>query len=410
MRARKASPVVQPIQPDIASLSHGGDLSTARRLFSGAPEPFIDLSTGINPHSYPVPQLSSDLFARLPEPAALDHLAAVAAAAYGAASRHHVLVAPGTQILLTAVAAQLAPARAAVLGPTYAEFARAAALAGHHVTEVADIARLADADLAIVANPNNPDGRVLSRAELLSVAEALRSRPFPPASAPSPRLRGEGRGEGPLPQAQTRGDAPSPGLSPQAGRGEGSADMRSPSRAGQGEDKAGRLLIIDEAFMDIGPPDASLGGDVARGNIVVLRSFGKFYGLAGVRLGFALAAPDLVARLAAWLGPWAVSAPALAIGAAALADAAWAQAMRAHIADEARRLDALLAAARLDVVGGTSLFRLVRTTMAGDVFDQLGRAGIWVRRFADQPTALRFGLPADEAAWERLRTALATRQ
>jgi cobalamin biosynthetic protein CobC len=364
MRARKASPVVQPIQPDIASLSHGGDLSTARRLFSGAPEPFIDLSTGINPHSYPVPQLSSDLFARLPEPAALDHLAAVAAVAYGAASRHHVLVAPGTQILLTAVAAQLAPARAAVLGPTYAEFARAAALAGHHVTEVADIARLADADLAIVANPNNPDGRVLSRAELLSVAESLGrwSLRFPP------------------------------------------------SPAGQVGEKARGLLIIDEAFMDVGPPDASLGGDVARGNIVVLRSFGKFYGLAGVRLGFALAAPDLVARLAAWLGPWAVSAPALAIGAAALADAAWAQAMRERLADEARRLDALLAAAGFDVVGGTSLFRLVRTARVGDVFDQLGRAGIWVRRFAEQPAALRFGLPPDEAAWERLRTALASRQ
>jgi cobalamin biosynthetic protein CobC len=364
MSARKASAVVQPIQPvpDIASLSHGGDLATARRLFPSAPKPFIDLSTGINPHSYPVPQLSSDLFARLPEPAALDRLAAIAAAAYGAPSRHHVLVAPGTQILLTAVAAQVAPGRAAVLGPTYAEFVRAAALAGHRVAEAAHIAKLADADLAIVANPNNPDGRVLSRAELLDVAEAMRRRPVP--SPPSP--------------------------------------------AGNDGDKTRGLLIIDEAFMDVGPPDASLGGDGAR-NIVVLRSFGKFYGLAGVRLGFALAAPDLVARLAAWLGPWAVSAPALAIGAAALGDAAWAQAMRQRLADEARRLDSMLAAAGLDVVGGTSLFRLVRTTIACDVFNRLGRAGIWVRRFADQPAALRFGLPADEAAWERLRTALATR-
>jgi cobalamin biosynthesis protein CobC len=351
MRARKASPVVQPIQPvpDIDdSLPHGGDLAAARRLFPDVPEPFIDLSTGINPHSYPVPQLSSDLFARLPQPAALDRLAAIAAVAYGAPSHHHVIVAPGTQILLTAVAAQLAPTRAAVLGPTYAEFVRAAALAGHRVAEVAHIAKLADANLAIVANPNNPDGRVLSRAELLGIAEALRGRHG--------------------------------------------------------------LFILDEAFMDVAPPNASLGGDVARGNIVVLRSFGKFYGLAGVRLGFALAAPDLVAHLAAWLGPWAVSAPALAIGAAALGDAAWARAMRERLADEARRLDALLAAAGLDVVGGTSLFRLVRTTMAGDVFDRLGRSGIWVRRFADQRAALRFGLPPDEAAWERLRTALATRQ
>src|SRR5579864_1448588 len=250
MSARKASAVLQPIpQPsDIASLSHGGDLAAARRLFPGAPEPFIDLSTGINPHSYPVPQLASEVFARLPEPSALDRLAATAATVYGAPSRDRVVPGPGTQILLPAIAALVAPGRAAVLGPTYGEFTRIAALAGHRVTEVANIARLADTDLAIVANPNNPNGRVLHRTELLGVADALRSR--------------------------------------------------------------GGLLIIDEAFMDVGPPEASLCGEVGRGNIVVLRSFGKFYGLAGVRLGFALAAPNLAARLAAWLGPWAVSGPA----------------------------------------------------------------------------------------------------
>jgi len=134
--------------------------------------------------------------------------------------------------------------------------------------------------------------------------------------------------------------------------------------------------------MDVGPPEASLCGEVDRG-IVVLRSFGKFYGLAGVRLGFALAPPDLAARLAAWLGPWAVSGPALAIGAAALVDSAWAQAMRERLAAEAQRLDAVLAAAGLDVAGGTSLFRLVETRSANEVFHRLGRAGIWVRRFAE---------------------------
>jgi cobalamin biosynthetic protein CobC len=345
MSARKASAVVQPIpqSSNIAALSHGGDLAAARRLFPGAPEPFIDLSTGINPHSYPVPQLPSEVFARLPEPGTLERVAAAAAAAYGARSSHHVVPAPGTQILLAAVAAQVAPGRAVMLGPTYGEFARAAALTGHRVTEVADIARLAEADLAIVANPNNPDGRVLSRDQLLAIAAALRRR-----------------------------------------RG---------------------LLLIDEAFMDVGPPKASLCGEVDRG-IVVLRSFGKFYGLAGVRLGFALAPPDLAVRLAAWLGPWAVSGPALAIAAAALADLAWTQAMRERLAAEAQRLDAVLAAAGLDVAGGTSLFRLVETHTADEVFHHLGRAGIWARRFAERPAWLRFGLPADEAGWERLRAEL----
>src|SRR5260221_5114154 len=118
------------------ALLHGGNLVAARQLFPDAPEPFIDLSTGINPHSYPVPVLSPDLFARLPEPAALDRLAAIAAESYGAPLRDCVVPAPGTQILLGPVAALVPPGRAAVLGPTNGEFDRAAALAGHHVTQV----------------------------------------------------------------------------------------------------------------------------------------------------------------------------------------------------------------------------------------------------------------------------------
>src|ERR1700730_334219 len=142
-----------------SALLHGGNLAAARRLFPDAPEPFIDLSTGINPHSYPVPQLPSDVFAQLPEPAALCRLAAAAATAYGAKSWKHVVPAPGTQILLPPVAALVRPGRAAVLGPTYGEFSRVATLVGHQVTEVGDICELVDADLAVMVNPNNPDGR-----------------------------------------------------------------------------------------------------------------------------------------------------------------------------------------------------------------------------------------------------------
>ena len=109
-------------------LGHGGELAAARALFAGAPEPFIDLSTGINPHSYPLPQLGPDLFARLPDPQALAELAAVAARSYGAPSSSHVVPAPGTQILLPLVAALIDPASATVVGPTYREHARAASL------------------------------------------------------------------------------------------------------------------------------------------------------------------------------------------------------------------------------------------------------------------------------------------
>jgi cobalamin biosynthetic protein CobC len=165
--------------------------------------------------------------------------------------------------------------------------------------------------------------------------------------------------------------------------------------------------MVDEAFMDIGPPGASLAAEVSRGNIVVLRSFGKFFGLAGVRLGFALAAPPLAARLAALLGPWAVSAPALAVGAQALADRAWIEATRRGLAQAAARLDAILTGSGLDIVGGTTLFRLARTTAASGLFHHLGRAGILTRAFPDHAAWMRFGLPAAEQDWQRLQIAMA---
>src|SRR5689334_17843592 len=197
-----------PFEP----LAHGGDLTAARRMFSDAPEPFIDLSTGINPHPYPVPELSSTLFERLPDRADVRRLAAVAAQCYGAPSAGHVLAAPGTQILLPQVAMLVPPGRAAILRTTYAEHQRAASLAGHNVTKVQSADQLGRADLAVVVNPNNPDGGIVERTALLGIAKELRPH--------------------------------------------------------------GGLLVVDESFADVAPPSASLAGDIGRGNIVVLRSFG----------------------------------------------------------------------------------------------------------------------------------------
>lgn len=135
------------------------------------------------------------------------------------------------------------------------------------------------------------------------------------------------------------------------------------------------LLVVDEAFVDFLPAQASLAGALP-GNAVILRSFGKTYGLAGVRLGFAIAAPTLVQRLRGALGPWA------------------------------ERLDTLLKAAGCRVLGGTILFRLAEHGEASRVADALARHGIHVRRFADRPTLLRFGLPANDEGFARLASAL----
>ena len=116
----------------------------------------------------------------------------------------------------------------------------------------------------------------------------------------------------------------------------------------------------------------------------MLRSFGKFYGLAGLRLGFALAAPNLIERLDARLGPWAVAGPALFIGEKALADGAWKLQTLTRLIEAAARLDRLLTKAGLEIVGGTSLYRLTRSPDAAQLFAQLGRAGILVRRFSQE--------------------------
>jgi len=160
--------------------------------------------------------------------------------------------------------------------------------------------------------------------------------------------------------------------------------------------------------MDVGPQEASLAADVSCGNVIVLRSFGKFFGLAGIRLGFALAAPVLAARLGAALGPWAVSSPAPAVGAKALADAVWRARTWRRLEKAAKRLDTILGNGGLDIVGGTSLFRLARTLEAGALFRHLGRAGILVRAFSDHPSWLRFGLPANKREWQRLDDSLAS--
>ncbi len=327
-----------------AVADHGGSLGRVRARFPDAPEPWIDLSTGINPHSYPHSAVAATAFTRLPEPADEERLRDAAALAYRAPAAANVAAAPGTQILLPMLYGLMKAGNAAVFSPTYAEHGRAAKLAGHRVVEVADLGALADADLAIVVNPNNPDGRLHRRGELADVARRLADR--------------------------------------------------------------GGILVVDEAFMDVSEADASLCPLVDEIPVVVLRSFGKFYGLAGVRLGFAISSRHLAERLVARLGPWAVSGPALSIGIAALRDDDWRAAMRRQLHTESRRLDDLIRKAELSPCGGTDLFRFVRDPKAAEIHDALGRAGIAVRIFDALPGALRFGLPDNETAWQRLEQAL----
>ncbi len=323
---------------------HGGNLKSAMLAFAGAPQPWIDLSTGINPVPYPLGHLPAAVWTRLPEAADIAGLEALAALAWGAAPAARIVAAPGTQALIQWLPRLFPARRVGILDFTYAEHAQVWRAAGAQVESVASLAELAGFDVAVIVNPNNPDGRLVPAAGLAALAAQMAQH--------------------------------------------------------------GGLLVVDEAFADVLAREASLVPRLtASCAALILRSFGKTWGLAGLRLGFAVAAPELATKIRIALGPWAVSGPALAIGAAALADNAWLAQSTARLTRDAARLDALLAGAGFTGLCGTPLFRLGFHRNAARWFRQLGQAGILVRPFAGHPDRLRFGLPG-AGDWDRLADCL----
>lgn len=169
--------------------------------------------------------------------------------------------------------------------------------------------------------------------------------------------------------------------------------------------RPGRLIILDEAFADV-VPDISNVDCVNGGSFIILRSFGKFFGLAGVRLGFAIGEVTWIRRLAKALGPWAVSGVALRIAQSALKDKKWIKSTRRCLHQNAIRLDALLHQHRCQILGGTDLFRTISHAHAASLYDHLARHAILVRSYPEIPNRLRFGLPGKEKEWQRLKIAM----
>ncbi|MGB1033654.1 MAG: threonine-phosphate decarboxylase CobD [Primorskyibacter sp.] len=323
---------------------HGGDLDRAIAQYGGMPRDWLDLSTGINPDAYPVPDLNARAWTALPTKADLRALEHAAARAYGAQGPLVALAGAQAAIQLVPRLQPNTPRPtprpcARVLGPTYNEHGAALRAAGWAVDVVVGLEDLAGADLAVVVNPNNPDGQAHD------------------------------------PQALER-------LAPTVGR-----------------------LVVDESFGDVTPGLSMVPGlHIGPSNIMVLRSFGKFYGLAGVRLGFALGQRAEIDHLREMAGPWAVSGPAVAIGQAALRDTDWHIRTRAALVTGAARLDALACAAGWTLVGGTSLFRTYRTPDAATAQARLATHHIWSRIFPYDPHWIRLGLPP-QTRWPQVDAA-----
>jgi cobalamin biosynthetic protein CobC len=317
---------------------HGGNLDVALARFGGRAENWIDLSTGINRRPYSVGELPPYRWRALPSRADIESLHEAARHSYGATSP--VLAVGGAQAAIQLLPRLSQPARARILAPTYNEYAPVLGTAGWQVDEVTELDALAGADLAVVVNPNNPDGRSHEPARLLDLV----------------------------------------------------------SRVGR--------LVVDESFADA-MPAVSLASQAGRARLLILRSFGKFYGLAGLRLGFVLGSKADVASLAAMIGPWPISGAAIEIGRRALLDRTWAEQARARLAGDSRRLDDLAQHAGWKLVGGTPLFRLYETGNAAAAQSRLAQAYIWSRVFTGQPGWLRLGLPGNNAEWIRLTAAIA---
>ena len=257
------------------SPNHGGDLTFAT-LHYGAPEGgWLDLSTGINPRPYPAPMIDAATLARLPARDGLTRLTDAARAAYGVADGADLIATPGSEIALRLLPFFAPKGPVAVLAPTYESHADAWRAAGREVTEISTIEEVpADAAMVVLANPNNPDGRAIGSERLTKLAHRL---------------------------------------------------------AGQGG-----LLVVDEAFADL-VPELSMLPRLAEAPAVVLRSFGKFFGLAGLRLGFVAGPRPLLGRLAGILGDWPVSNAALITGASALRSKAWQEQTRRQLGEMAAR-------------------------------------------------------------------------
>jgi len=316
---------------------HGGSLAEARATFGEGNAPWLDLSTGINPHGWPAETVGID-WRRLPEAGALVALE-TAAADYLGVAPEHVAAVPGSEIGLRLLGTLLEGA-ARHIPPSYRTHAEA--FPGSTPLAADALARVTDG-VVVLANPNNPDGRIFGARELRAAHERLRSG----------------------------------------------------------------WLIVDEAFADADPTGSVAAQVRDDARLIVLRSFGKFFGLAGVRLGFVVAPRPIVARLRAVLGAWPVSAAAIAIGTAAYRDAAWIAAMRVRLAVEAASLDAVLVRCGLSPVGACPLFRLVAVEDAEATFTHLARRAILTRPFEGDRHHLRIGLPVDAAALARLERALA---
>ena len=294
---------------NLSPLEHGGRLRAAAKTWDIPLNQWLDLSTGINPHGWPVPAIPEEVWRRLPDPD--DGLEQLIRQWVGAPDAAACMALAGSQAAIMHLPRIRKPCRVGVPSPGYQEHGHNWAVAGHRVIEIGNDQRedddeswLDELDVLVWINPNNPTGQVVDPDRLLSWHQRLQRR--------------------------------------------------------------GGWLIVDEAFVDA-TPELSVGYATDRPGLIVMRSLGKFFGLAGLRAGAAVGDPDIVRRLSAMIGPWSISGPARFIMGQALADTQWQAATMERLHSESQRLADCLSRHGFEGATGTALFRYVRHGRAADI-------------------------------------------
>lgn len=324
---------------------HGGQLDLAIGRYGGSKETWLDLSTGINPNAYPIGDLDAAVWQRLPDKAAESALIRAARGFYGAPNKFGVVASNGTQTLIELVPKILKSQNIDILSPTYGEHEHAWLKGGCHVEQISDIHNLSMlSNAVVVVNPNNPDGKSYSTGELRDLAREM---------------------------ARRHG-----------------------------------FLIIDEAFCDFDEEQSFVSS--IEENVLIYRSFGKFFGLAGLRLGFLIANRTIIHQMENLLGPWCVSGPALDIGARALQDDDWIAQMRANLKIASQQQGELLAKHGFEICGANALFTYVDHARAKEINLLLLKNHVLARKFPLMPTKLRFGLCKNEVELARFDDILTT--
>lgn len=321
-------------------IEHGGNLERAMQSYGGSPSDWIDISTGISPFSASLPELRLSDWHRLPESASLDELAQIAQVYY--ASNQECIVTSGSQFLINHLP-DLLKGDIGILEPSYGEYAASFARHGREYNALDTIDEIDDVQSIILANPNNPDGRLYAQGELYELAEVLKKR------------------DG--------------------------------------------YLVVDEAFCDVCDNASMLIADPIE-NLIVLKSFGKFFGLAGARIGFVFAHNDVLHQIEQLQGPWSVSGPSISVAKYVLTCDGIHQDLLREISSRHSQFIQMLSDTRLKIIGGTKLFTLIEHENATDLHEHFLNKKILTRKFDYNACWLRLGLTSSTEEDLRLKQAI----